>query len=234
MTQSRERDFFSLSGAEISSRAFLERAGRAYVSGQDIDWSALYPDGGCCVSLPPYVWQRERLWFDPTADSTSLASSELTEALSSSSDAQEPQPALLLKLLEAPEEKRKTLLQEYLTGQVARLLAYASEQLLSPSQSLFAAGMRSATATCLMNHLQLTLRCTLSLVAVFNYPTIERLCGYLLTRIEQEHLAGAHATRQEDKLHRTCTALAHVDNLSEQEVVSSLLAKLADIERKLA
>lgn len=230
LSQDRERGSFSLCDAEISARAFLERAGKAYVSGQDVDWSALYPDGGRCMSLPAYAWQRERLWFDQqetVSTSTAGTRSDPTPALSS--DAQEPRPALLTTLLEVPEEKRKALLQEHLTRQVAHLLEYASEQVLSPDISLFDAGMRSTTATRLMNHLQENLGCTLSLVAVFNYPTIERLCGYLLTRIEQEHLG--HHQEVVQGIEQSQTPLTDVDNLSEQEVLSSLLAKLADIER---
>ena len=35
----------------------------AYLRGEALDWQALYPDGGRCVSLPRYPWQRERFWI---------------------------------------------------------------------------------------------------------------------------------------------------------------------------
>ena len=35
----------------------------AYVHGDTPDWQSLYPDGGRCVSLPLYPWQRERFWI---------------------------------------------------------------------------------------------------------------------------------------------------------------------------
>jgi len=45
--------------------AHLETFKMLYTSGHEIGWSRLYREEECrCVSLPPYSWQRERLWPD--------------------------------------------------------------------------------------------------------------------------------------------------------------------------
>jgi len=45
--------------------AHLETFKILYTSGHEIGWSRLYREEEChCVSLPPYSWQRERLWPD--------------------------------------------------------------------------------------------------------------------------------------------------------------------------
>lgn len=52
-------------------RCLLETLGELYVRGQDVAWAQLYPNGGKCVSLPSYPWQRERYWItdsSPQAD----------------------------------------------------------------------------------------------------------------------------------------------------------------------
>lgn len=42
----------------------LASLGVLYTLGHPVDWSKLYPSGGCCVSLPSYPWQRERFWLE--------------------------------------------------------------------------------------------------------------------------------------------------------------------------
>jgi amino acid adenylation domain-containing protein len=42
----------------------LEALSTLYTLGYTLEWSALYQGKGHCVTLPPYAWQRERLWID--------------------------------------------------------------------------------------------------------------------------------------------------------------------------
>ena len=44
--------------------AFLKALGAVYARGHSIEWSRLYPDGGRCVRVPTYPFQRDRYWFD--------------------------------------------------------------------------------------------------------------------------------------------------------------------------
>ncbi len=249
MEQDKETAIFSLSGSETASRSFaieagsfpttlLEIAGRVYISGQDISWSALYPDNRCCVSLPTYSWSREHLWFNKSIqqntslpDSTSMKSASSSPASTNSS---ETRSELLLQLLEASKEKRKIVLQDYLTEYISVMLDLNPEQSLSPTQRLFEVGMRSLTATRLVNHLQITLGCAFPQTLVFTYPTIERLRDYLFIKFEQEHMGSSNQEAHlKNENHQIEAPVASIDNLSEQELLASLLTKLATIERKL-
>ncbi|MGH2368906.1 MAG: acyltransferase domain-containing protein, partial [Chloroflexota bacterium] len=40
----------------------LESLGTLYCLGYPVRWSALYPEGGNVLPLPPYPWQRQRFW----------------------------------------------------------------------------------------------------------------------------------------------------------------------------
>jgi len=48
----------------------LNSLGSLYTLGKAVDWKGLYSDGGCCLSLPPYPWQRERHWITPSSKSS--------------------------------------------------------------------------------------------------------------------------------------------------------------------
>jgi myxalamid-type polyketide synthase MxaD len=57
----------SLRREEEESRVLTGSLGTLYTLGYPIDWSRLYPEGGRCVQLPFYPWQRERCWLDEHA-----------------------------------------------------------------------------------------------------------------------------------------------------------------------
>lgn len=42
----------------------LGSLGKLYTLGYSINWDQLYPNGGQCLKLPLYPWQRERFWID--------------------------------------------------------------------------------------------------------------------------------------------------------------------------
>jgi acyl transferase domain-containing protein len=47
----------------------LTSLGRLYELGYSVAWPRLYPNGGRCVSLPTYPWQRKRFWPDQSGAS---------------------------------------------------------------------------------------------------------------------------------------------------------------------
>ena len=55
----------SLLREEDERHALLQTLAALYVTGAEIHWQALYPDGGSVVSLPTYAWQKERYWYTP-------------------------------------------------------------------------------------------------------------------------------------------------------------------------
>ncbi|WNG18885.1 SDR family NAD(P)-dependent oxidoreductase [Cystobacter fuscus] len=53
---------------EMNEReVMLETLGGLYVVGHEVEWKALYPEGGRQVRLPDYPWQRQDCWFQPGA-----------------------------------------------------------------------------------------------------------------------------------------------------------------------
>ena len=56
----------SLRRGNYERQTMLEALAALYCGGRSVDWAGLYPEGGRCVRLPPYSWQRERFWLDET------------------------------------------------------------------------------------------------------------------------------------------------------------------------
>ncbi len=55
---------FTLKRQSDERSALLAAVGGLFARGLDVDWSRLHPEGGRCVSLPTYPWQRERYWIE--------------------------------------------------------------------------------------------------------------------------------------------------------------------------
>ncbi|MFD7667625.1 beta-ketoacyl synthase N-terminal-like domain-containing protein [Streptomyces sp. NPDC059788] len=53
----------SLRRGDPEARTLLDSLARLYEAGADVDWDALYPEGGRALILPAYPWQRERHWY---------------------------------------------------------------------------------------------------------------------------------------------------------------------------
>jgi epothilone polyketide synthase D len=62
----------SMRRGDSERRSMLETLGALYEQSQSVTWEALFPNGGQCVSLPTYPWQRERYWVDPPPSSVSI------------------------------------------------------------------------------------------------------------------------------------------------------------------
>ncbi len=54
----------SLNHNEEDRKIMVNSLGALYCQGHPIDWNSIFPDGGRCVSLPYYPWQRERYWHE--------------------------------------------------------------------------------------------------------------------------------------------------------------------------
>ncbi len=59
---------YSLRRGEPERTMMLSNLGKLYTFGYPVDWSLLYPRPDAPLKLPPYPWQRERLWAE-TEDS---------------------------------------------------------------------------------------------------------------------------------------------------------------------
>ncbi len=54
----------SLKHKEDDRKVMVSSLGNLYSLGRTIDWDPIFPQGGRCVSLPHYPWQRERHWHE--------------------------------------------------------------------------------------------------------------------------------------------------------------------------
>ncbi|VBB05120.1 phosphopantetheine attachment site [Lucifera butyrica] len=54
----------SIRRQEPERAVILNSLGKLYALGYSVKWKALYPEGGKCISLPAYPWQREAYWFE--------------------------------------------------------------------------------------------------------------------------------------------------------------------------
>jgi acyl transferase domain-containing protein/acyl carrier protein len=54
----------SLKHKEEERKVMVTSLGNLYSLGRSIDWNPVFPNGGRCVSLPHYPWQRERYWHE--------------------------------------------------------------------------------------------------------------------------------------------------------------------------
>jgi phthiocerol/phenolphthiocerol synthesis type-I polyketide synthase B len=77
--------------------------------------------------------------------------------------------------------RRRDLLADHLTAQVAAAMGLASPQLLDPAAGFFQSGMDSLMSVTLQRSLSESLGEVLPSSVVFDYPTVEALAGYLAT-----------------------------------------------------
>ncbi|MBP2654775.1 MAG: non-ribosomal peptide synthetase [Firmicutes bacterium] len=54
----------SLRRQEPERACLLKSLGGLYTKGYQVNWDGLYPEGGKCIALPKYPWQREQYWFE--------------------------------------------------------------------------------------------------------------------------------------------------------------------------
>lgn len=124
----------------------------------------------------------------------------------------------------APEERRETLAR-HLQGQVVTVLGLPPEETPAFDQGLFDLGMDSLLALELKNRIQSALRRDFPATAVFDYPTLESLAGYLLDDVLELDTGaaddgGAGPAEEVD-------LVGGVEDLSEEEVERLLAEKTA-------
>jgi acyl transferase domain-containing protein len=238
----------------------LEALGALYARGDALDWHTLYPDGGRCVQLPTYPWQRERLWLDwletRRVSENPSGLGEVSENPSGlgevSENPSDPAYELLRQLEQAPQGKRQAVLRAHVRDQVAQVLGLDPAHSLDPQQGLFDAGLNSLAAVELVNRLRTSLGRSLPLTCVFDYPTVEALSGYLAREVlalESTASAAPSAYPETRRVFRNPSGLAQeatldaeraepmtltqLEQLSEDEAEALLIKKLEAIGRNL-
>ncbi|MCC7367465.1 MAG: amino acid adenylation domain-containing protein [Chloroflexi bacterium] len=132
----------------------------SYVRGEHVLWTTLFPDGGRCVRLPRYPWQRERFWID----------SRPTEARR---DAPPPEPAVETTALPDLD------LVAFLTDAVAQSLGRPATR-IDADQPLTDLGLDSLMAMDLRNSVLRRLGVQLPLTVFLQGPSIRDLSDVLV------------------------------------------------------
>ncbi|MGH3968153.1 MAG: beta-ketoacyl reductase, partial [Mycobacterium sp.] len=102
--------------------------------------------------------------------------------------------------------RRRDLLVDHVTTQVAAAMGLASPQLLDPTAGFFQSGMDSLMSVTLQRSLSESLGEALPTSVVFDYPTVEALAGYLATmlpelaEIAEQESADAYDDLTDDEL----------------------------------
>ncbi|MCP3063708.1 type I polyketide synthase [Myxococcus sp. K38C18041901] len=89
---------------------------------------------------------------------------------------------LLRRLEEAPEGRRRNVLQDFVRGEASRVLG-AEPSSLTPGQGFFQMGMNSLMSVELKNHLERSLRHKLPSTLAFDYPTVAELTDFLAKEV---------------------------------------------------
>ncbi len=84
-------------------------------------------------------------------------------------------------LRESEPTRRRGVLADHVSAQVASAMGLASQQLLDPSAGFFQSGMDSLMSVTLQRALSESLGEALPASVVFDYPTVDALAGYLAT-----------------------------------------------------
>jgi malonyl CoA-acyl carrier protein transacylase len=126
------------------------------------------------VGVLPVDWSRYLRQYPPEA------SPPFFEALVSGSEAPASDDSAILQQLEqAAAPERRSLLTEFVRGQIAKVLGFETTDPITARASLFELGIDSLMAVDLKNRLEINLRWALPPTLLFDYPTLEGLVNHL-------------------------------------------------------
>jgi acyl carrier protein len=139
-----------------------------------VDWTALYP-AGRVVTLPPYIWQRQRYWLgvseEPVPAVAGVSSTPLTDIT-----APEVDDGNGLARLPADERRRRllTLARHHIAAEL--VLPVGKVALGRPLADL---GLDSLMATAVRRRLESVLGVELPATLLWNCPTLDALAVHL-------------------------------------------------------
>ena len=190
----------------------------SWTQGKAIDWSqTLYKDEKRprFISLPTYPFSKDqRFWITETAKlklpvmGRPAEDSAMDVTATNRSDYDSD---FLTELTEAPENERNDILIGYLQNLLVDLLEFKPGERPDPQLGFFDMGMASVAVAQFHNLLQKQFDVKMNDSALFEYPTISKLSGYLLELInfdEFEHQDSSVAVQADDDDTRSKEALA--------------------------
>jgi SAM-dependent methyltransferase len=171
--------------------------------------------------------------FDPTAENQiSNGKRAATSRTPSTTQYEEPKineaaTILLQQLAEATSEERQLLLIDYVRDQIMRVTRSDASNPPDRRQRLMDFGVDSLMAVDLRNRLSKGIGLTEPLPAtlIFDYPTIERIAGYLEGKIKEENGTLPSNTSLTD----ISSTANNIAELSDEEVEKLLMKKLGDM-----
>lgn len=157
----------------------LRSLGALYTRGYPVDWRKLYPQGGRCVTLPTYPWQRSRYWVDGIG---SPSNSPLPDLLTET-----PQPTEEISwglshqdLLDTELGDRPLLITSFYANLLAKVMGVSAAQIDTPLLSL---GLDSIMGVELYRHMESTLGVAIRLEE-FPGLTASRFTTLVLEQLE--------------------------------------------------
>jgi acyl transferase domain-containing protein/surfactin synthase thioesterase subunit/acyl carrier protein len=184
----------------------LGSLGALYSRGYAVDWRRLYPEGGSCVTLPTYPWQRSRYWVDELQDAVLEPASEpASEKAARNGSA--PSPALAeaeseaaaevswnlsrQALLDAEPGDRPQLIASFYIDLLAKVMGVSAAQIETPLLSL---GLDSIMGVELYRHTESALGVAIPLEE-FPGLTASRFTTLVLERLESPHSLDLNSTQ---------------------------------------
>ena len=205
------------------SQQMLQSLGQLYVNGVSVNWCGFKNNYQRQVlELPTYPFERESYWINTDLH---LQKQEIKPQF------EETQTQFLQVLQQTVLSERLNVLITHIQNEVARVLGMNSETV--PQTGFFDMGMDSLMAVELKRRLESSLKQSLSTTLAFNYPTIEKLAEYLLTKVFSEELEVETKGISDVKPERVndCAITAtKLEQVSEAEAEALLLKKLAILE----
>ena len=138
---------------------------------------------------------------------------------------------LLDALDNAPPEKKREILFDYVTREVARVLGLDESESLHADTGFFELGIDSLTAVELRNRLQAALGKVLPATLIFNYPTLNAMITYFaddLLELPSEDGGGSEAPRPKEEEPESGVS-GDLDDISMDDMVDMLKGRIAEI-----
>jgi len=136
------------------------------------------------------------------------------------------------QLEEMPPNERLDAVIAYIQGEVVQVLGLEPSHPLDAQQGFFQIGMDSITSVELKTRLEASLGITLPATVAFEYPTAEALAGYLIAEsLSLESSESSGEVPVEDPVEQE-GAMAALEGLSEEELITLLEGQLPRRKRR--
>lgn len=172
-------------GSVPRRRDLLTLLAHLYERGFALDWKGVYGDGGQVTSLPPYPWQRQRLWPDwLDIERISNPPEKSDRSTIATLPVPEHEHGFGNRIREVSALERGFLLLDYVRQLVVQILQLNSVESLANDRLLTDLGLDSLSANELKARVEFDLKIFLPLAELFQGGTIERVVSYLQEQID--------------------------------------------------